>query len=65
MWFDEVNALWIWTLEKFKFVKYSTHKSMIINYEEKCTEVSSKMFKLSNITRLEEEIEIWNYITSS
>ena len=65
MWSDEVNALWIWTLKKFRFVKCSTHKSMMINHEEEHTEVSSKVFKLSDIARLEKEIEMWDHTTSS
>ena len=65
MQFDEVNALWIWTLEKLRFVECSTHKSMMINHEEECTEVSSEVFKLSDIARLEEEIETWDCTTSS
>ena len=39
MQFDEVNASWIWTLKKLRFVECFTHKSMMINYEEKYTEV--------------------------
>ena len=62
---NEANASWIWTFKKLKFVKCFTHKSMMINHKEKHTEVSSKVFKLSNITRLKEEIEMWNYIISS
>ena len=65
MWSDEVNALWIWTFKKFRFVKCFTHKSIIINYEEKHTEVSLKVFKLSDIARLKEEIKMWNCTTSS
>ena len=38
---------------------------MIINHEKECTEVSSKVFKLSDITRFKEKIETWNHITSS
>ena len=38
---------------------------MMINHEKECTEVSSKVFKLSDITRLEEKIEIWDCTTSS
>ena len=38
---------------------------MMINHEEECTEVSLKVFKLSDITRLEEEIEMWDCTTSS
>ena len=30
---------------------------MMINYEKKCIEVSLKVFKLSNIIKLKEEIE--------
>ena len=65
MWFDKVNVLWIWTLEKLRFVECFTHKSMMINYEEEHTKVSSKVFKLSDIARLKEKIETWNHITSS
>ena len=58
MWFDEVNALWILKFKKIKFINCFTHKNMIINYEEEHTKVSSKMFKLSDITKLEKKIEI-------
>ena len=60
-----MNALWICTLEKLRFVECSTHKSMMINHEEEHTEVSSKVFKLSDIARLKEEIEMWDCTTSS
>ena len=65
MWFDEVNVLWIWTFKKFRFVKCFTHKSMMINHEEEYTKVSLKVFKLSNIAKFKEEIETWDYTTSS
>ena len=65
MWFDKVNALWIWTLKKLRFVECFTHKSIIINHKEKCTKVFSKVFKLSDIVKLKEEIEIWDYTISS
>ena len=65
MWSDETNALWIWILKKLRFVECFTHKSMMINHEKKHIKVSLKVFKLSDIARFEEEIEIWNYTTSS